>query len=367
MVKTTSNLSNDDGQPVTGKYHRAAALLRKRIMAGDWAPGEQLPPMSELVPTLGVSHPTAQRAITKLTEDGFLRTQHRVGVYVAPTLPCNNRFVLVLPRLNESLGERIADRFYANMSQAASATLALEDSDHHIEPWGIPEGAEHNKLNKKIERLFRQIADDRVAGIIYVGGTRPMMDDKSIRSSGIPQVIISSVDSEYPTVLLDHSALWKKAVKRLCDHGCQRIAAIGMSPGVYPRDIEETYQIPTKWAVPVDMNHPQTAIGLAQLLFSAGPGLRPDGLVITDDNLTEYVMAGVLASGIDVPRDLKIISHANFPDTPPRLLPVEYLGYNAYQLIGAATNLCERIQKLKGQRRSKTSESMQEIVEPQFE
>lgn len=68
-------------------HQQVAADLRARIMAGDLAPGDQLPSTSQLVEQYGAANPTIQKAASLLKEEGYLRSRPGAGVYVRDRQP----------------------------------------------------------------------------------------------------------------------------------------------------------------------------------------------------------------------------------------------------------------------------------------
>jgi GntR family transcriptional regulator len=62
--------------------HSLADELRKRILAGEWRPGERLPSEPELARRRFVSRSSMRAAITVLEEDGFVSRRHGSGTYV---------------------------------------------------------------------------------------------------------------------------------------------------------------------------------------------------------------------------------------------------------------------------------------------
>lgn len=62
---------------------RVAADLRRRIEAGEWKPGEQIPTVSELSAHYAVSRTTVQKAVRMLVTDGLVVTRHGWGAFVA--------------------------------------------------------------------------------------------------------------------------------------------------------------------------------------------------------------------------------------------------------------------------------------------
>jgi GntR family transcriptional regulator len=68
-------------------YEQVAADLRARVMAGDLAPGTQLPSTAHLVTEFGVSNTTVQKALAVLKGEGYLMSRQGKGVYVRDRQP----------------------------------------------------------------------------------------------------------------------------------------------------------------------------------------------------------------------------------------------------------------------------------------
>jgi len=61
---------------------RIAADLRAQIMAGTLKPGEKLPSTAQLITRYSAANATIQAAVGVLKDEGFLRSEHGVGVFV---------------------------------------------------------------------------------------------------------------------------------------------------------------------------------------------------------------------------------------------------------------------------------------------
>jgi DNA-binding LacI/PurR family transcriptional regulator len=95
--------------------------------------------------------------------------------------------------------------------------------------------------------------------------------------------------------------------------------------------------------------------GIAQsveLLLRQERARRPDGLIITDDNLVPAATAGIAAAGGPKAGGVKVIAHTNFPWPTPSAVPVMRLGHSVRALLEKCVALIEQ------QRRGETPPAM---------
>ena len=64
-------------------YRQIAAILKRRILSGQYPPDTRIPTESELVETYEVARTTTRRAIAALREEGLVYTVPARGTYVA--------------------------------------------------------------------------------------------------------------------------------------------------------------------------------------------------------------------------------------------------------------------------------------------
>lgn len=68
----------------TPTYQQVAAILRERIVSGQYKPGDQLPSVHSIVMETGLADATVRAAVRVLREEGLVRTAPGRGVFVAP-------------------------------------------------------------------------------------------------------------------------------------------------------------------------------------------------------------------------------------------------------------------------------------------
>jgi GntR family transcriptional regulator len=71
----------DHGSAVA-PYRQIAAILRGRIERGEYAPGQRLPGINDLMQEFGVAHLTANKALRLLAEGGMAELSPGRGFYV---------------------------------------------------------------------------------------------------------------------------------------------------------------------------------------------------------------------------------------------------------------------------------------------
>lgn len=69
----------DNSSPI---WTQLVAEFSRRIVTGDWAPGEKMPGVRELAADLGVNPNTAQRALAELERRGLCRSERATGRFV---------------------------------------------------------------------------------------------------------------------------------------------------------------------------------------------------------------------------------------------------------------------------------------------
>lgn len=78
-IASTEEIDRDSFEPA---YNQLANILRRKIAAGEFRPGEQLPSEAELCSQYQVSNITARRAIKVLVEDEIAETRKGHGTYL---------------------------------------------------------------------------------------------------------------------------------------------------------------------------------------------------------------------------------------------------------------------------------------------
>ncbi len=92
MTAKVNRLEAINPSSLVPKYHQLKQILREKIDAGDWAPGDILPSEYELCSQYGVSRTTVRQTMAALVSEGLVTREQGRGTFVAR------------PKLEQALG-----------------------------------------------------------------------------------------------------------------------------------------------------------------------------------------------------------------------------------------------------------------------
>ena len=147
-------LQENTGIPL---YVQVVAGLRAKMTAGDYLPGEKIPPESELCREFGVSRITIRRAVKTLVDERLLYTKQGKGTFVNAVKI--GRRLQKLYSFSEDMRElgfeptsRILEQTLAEADDETAALLDLPESDRLVNR--IARVRMANKIPILIERTF---------------------------------------------------------------------------------------------------------------------------------------------------------------------------------------------------------------------
>jgi DNA-binding LacI/PurR family transcriptional regulator len=344
-------------------YADVADGMRRAIVEGRYAPGAQLPSRTEIEARFGVSRVTVQRAMSLLHRDGFIRMAGRRATYVSSQPPHLCRYALVFR-------EFPSDRhFYWTrylQALAEQAAIASTEGTRTVEVfYGI---SDEQHETPAVGELREAIAAQRLAGVVFVGGAGTELHSRVAREAGVPCVALAHAPlADMDAVTLDGPGFVRRAVEAMAERSRRGVAVLTHAgqEDVARRITHELDQrgIVThrRWTQRVDLNHPETAANLMELMLYAGQDERPDGLIVTDDNLVEPALAGLRAAGVQPGSDLEVVAHCNFPRRLGGAGGVRWLGYDIRRLLRAA------LEDIDARRRGETPAPVPAPIPVQFE
>lgn len=337
MIIAAKNLD----KRIPQKQQLILAQLRGDIVQGRIALGSKLPTHIELAQRFAVSNVTIQRALDRLVHEGFVATQGRRGTFVTQRPPHLSRYALVFPSSPETDNRWGWSRFWNLCVQ--EATRAKSDSNREVV---VYQGINEQGNSADYFRLVDDVASHRIAGIIFMA---PFSTGRAVLpgSEKLPRLGVGSRGHLGEIDVIHFEDMKPAAFKSLADRGAKRIAVISTDhPNSHTTqqwlNIIQSHGLEsrTQWIQGVNAEYAPWARNLAQLLMTTGTE-RPDGLYITDDNLVEYVTAGLLDAGVRVPDELEVVAHCNYPWVTPSVIPAQRLGYNIRTLISSSLDVID--------------------------
>ena len=324
VIETKRPLAEGDGA-TKGSIARE---LRLRIVSGEFGPGKRLPTRSELQQHFGTTKVTVQRAFDDLVEDGFILADGRRGTFVSATPPHLTRYGLVFMGHPDQLDW---PPFLESLRQEA-AKLAKAGGRQFPCYYCV----DQHQNSDDYSRLLRELHTQQLAGIVFTYTPEFVAHTRLMETHGVPMVAISDLPRfEIPVVSIDYSSFFEKALDHLAARGKRRVAAL------VPEMLYEAFSgqfrmgvaqrgLCTKpyWWQPVYLGSPEFARPYAHLMMHPNQAVRPDALIIANDNLTESTLAGLMDAGIRVPDDVEIVAHCNFPVDSLPSAPMQRLGYD---------------------------------------
>lgn len=325
-----------------GKQGRIADQLRQRIVAGRLKPGDRLPTQVELIAKHKVSGVTIQRALDRLARDGFIETQGRRGTFVVEKPPHLNHYALVFCEPVQD--EKSDSRFYKVLEEVVRTV----EGEHGCRI-SVYHGLTHDRSEDYLQ-LLDDARHHRVAGIVGVDPW-PLHQTALHLEKCVPWVTIVSgpIWPDVPRVYPDVFGMVDRALDEVAVAGARR-AAVLVTPNSYDflqRHLREAAAqrnvvLEDRW-IQVCPSWPVAATVHAVQLLMHGPAKqRPDVLLVLDDNLVPSAMAGLIATEMRVPRDVRVIALCNLPTAGPAMLPVLRIGVEAKEVLGAALSAIDQ-------------------------
>lgn len=126
----------DNSSPI---WTQLVAEFSRRIVTGDWAPGEKMPGVRELAADLGVNPNTAQRALAELERRGLCRSERATGRFVTDD-------TALIDSVRADLATGAADEFIARVlglrmaHEQARALIDTRWESHEHHTTDLPDG-----------------------------------------------------------------------------------------------------------------------------------------------------------------------------------------------------------------------------------
>jgi len=328
--------------------------LRARIVAGELAPGDRIPSVTELAAAHEASTRTVQSALTHMQENGFISSKPGAGSFVAEAPPHLTNFGVVFVVAPQPDGWW--SQFYVAWKCEVEKYMApggeggkegLRATFYYLD--------ERTQNSVTEDELYAAVEADLLAGLIfpvYPNFFRNMRIADNIR---MPKVACSSIQEEGFTILELAPDGQRKALNYLASRGRRKVAFLTGS--MHHREEEPTERLIRLaaecglesrrcWVQGIDIDSPVWASNWAELLCKSGTD-RPGALYIMDDNLVPDATRGLVNAGVRVPEDIEVVVHCNFPYPTSSAVPAKRIGYDVRQLLKTSIDTIRNLRAAK--------------------
>ena len=330
------------------KHQKIVGMLKSEIVNGTFPPGSRMPTRDDLKERFSVSRITVQLAMDRLRREGFVITNGRNGTTVAEQPPHLFHYGIVYPGRPTRRGSPWLRYWEAIDQEVKALTLS-----------GPRRFTSYYNFNGHIDepdyvRLKADLHGQRLVGVFFIQLFNQYMDMVMDEAPNMPYVALAGKPHREMPIIVSESGFLTKALDHLKSRGRKRIAFVTgprtvLMQGVDQMLAERDMSTESYWQLQFHLEMTQPARQVLELLMRAGNDNRPDGIIITDDNIVEQATMGLAASGVRIPEQLDVVAHCNFPWPTPSYVPSRRLGFDARRIIATA------IARLDEQRQGQTT------------
>ncbi len=282
------------------RHERVKSELRK--LARSLEPGSALPPRSELVHQLRVARATLTRAVQQLETEGILTIRPRVGLYTTV------RAKLLTVAFAQYW--RAYDLNSFDLALVEALTRYGPDYGLFVEVHML--GTYEQPDKDRLAAFHRLVAARRYVGILSMTSRSITGWRADLEKLGLPLA--------FNPVIIDPSSLEELGVSLLCRRGCGRIAMLDHidSPDAAGerryRQALQNHSLPSHpdYYVFIPAELPWELAGYRHFRSAWEKWTRkPDGVVSSNDHITQGMLRAAQDMGINIPGELQIATHAN--------------------------------------------------------
>ncbi len=298
------------------KYDLIITELKNDIVRGKYEPQSRLPTRNELAKRFSTTLATMQNAMDILYKDGFIDSRGRDGTFVVENPPHLSQYGMCIPELPSNM--YLWHRLWTVIN--GEAVKIRKNPSKRIENYyGITANPEIGDF----KRLVDDIEEHRLTGLIMFWPSAELLE--KLRKYDMPIVLVARPIPLFPkisTIWVDYLSMIDKMLSYLKKRRRRRIAIITNSET--PQEYMDHFR--RKVSDNGMTTRPEWIHGVClcrdalpwcssifDLMMSGNREMRPDALVVLNENITPYISSAVSRSSLRIPKDLDIVSHCNFP------------------------------------------------------
>lgn len=313
--------------------------------------GYPLPPVPKLIQELGVGRVTIDKVYDLLEQEGRIERRRGAGVYVADRMATGEFAVVILPRL---MGPNVSP-FYR------MGAMAILDAMFERNPrWQVKMHlGRMTTIPQEYPSTLNLLKPEVLRRLRGVFTFHPLYDlEPKLEQVGVPLVRLER-DWRQPQqhqVWFDRDLFFQQCVVRLYKSGCRKIGLLWTAAGNRKlTSCEESARIVSELAVGHGMECREAWMPVCPSHFATGgivendgyelfhrlwnQAERPDGIIVTDDILCRGVLRAILHLGLNMPEDLRLVTHATCGVTLPYHRPVTRVEFDPTELANAAVDM----------------------------
>lgn len=324
------------------KQEEILTFVREQVASGVLEPGDRTPTRQDFEAQFATTRVTVQRAFDRLLADGVVVARGRQGTFVADRPPRLFQYALACPTARET---GTWSKFWTVIGNVARAMD--EAGPRKIRMYT---GIDKSLGGSDYDALLDDVAERRLAGIIFSSNPFPVMGTRLLDEPDLPRVAFMSADPRWhiPAVWFRLSDFLDRALDFLVERGRRRVALLTF-PQMKDADLacfqsaaeRRGMDHRPQWTHAVPQSDPRWASNAVLAMLHADASVKPDALIILDDNLVECACTGVVAAHRRVSEDLDIVAHCNFPAPAACALPLFRLGYDIQELLEVSFGLLD--------------------------
>ena len=327
--------------------------LRQKVTRGEIKPGEKLPTRQNLLDYYGISLGAFQKCINCLINEGFLESRGMKGTMVREYPPHQYRFALAIPSESNISGNEW-DSFWRALLQVIRQFVE-KDERYSYSVYYV--GNEDSQDLSNWQELIEDAEKGIIAGAIVL--TEPPIR-VSERLKSIPVIRPNYHEFANKNEFLmefDYNKLFDESLKILKQKKCSKIAILTNAAintdffaHMNGRLKQTDFYCPQEWIhgvalTPIAM---PWVSRIVRLLFNKSQKERPEALLVLNENLLPHILPALSELGIIPGEGVKIISHCNLPRQNAMIRGIDYIGFDAGNVIKDSLKIFKNYRSNKG-------------------